>query len=107
MVIPTATLRGILDRSMSEERFQSEIRKLATLRGWLCWHAYDSRRSPEGFPDLTLVRPPRLVFAELKSEHGRLTPSQELWLETLGAVPGVEVYCWKPHDWARLEEVLF
>jgi hypothetical protein len=59
-----------------------------------------------GWPDLTLVRGEQLIFAELKSDRGRLTDQQQVWLEVLGKV--AEVYEWRPCDWASgaIETVL-
>ncbi len=81
--------------------------ELAQLRGWLVYHTHDSRRSAPGFPDLvlSLARPPRLIFAELKTDHGRLTPDQVEWMSRLGAV-GVETYLWRPQDFDAITEVL-
>jgi hypothetical protein len=68
---------------------------LARALGWLVFHAHDSRRSAKGWPDLTLVRPPRLVFAELKVwPRTTLRPEQAVWIERLRAVPCVEVFVW-------------
>lgn len=64
--------------------------------GWLCYHAFDSRRSEPGFPDLTLVNK-TLVFAELKTDKGRLSPAQQLWIERLRGA-GAEVHVWRPRD---------
>jgi hypothetical protein len=64
-------------------------------------------RSPWGYPDLTLVRPGRLIFAELKSAQGKLTREQALWLSMLErSIPAVEVYTWYPADWSTIQEVL-
>jgi hypothetical protein len=68
--------------------------------GWRHFHAFNSRRSPSGYPDLTLVRD-RVVWVELKSETGKPSAAQRAWLETLEAAGG-EVYIWRPSD---LEEV--
>lgn len=65
-----------------------------------------------GYPDLTLVRDGRLVFAELKREEKWLDPLQEEWYIDLSAVAlkgnSVEVYVWRPSDWrlGHIEEVL-
>ena len=37
----------------------------------------------KGIPDYIAVRPPRLLFAELKDEVKPTTPEQEEWLELL------------------------
>jgi hypothetical protein len=52
------------------------------------------------------VRPPRLVFAELKSETGTVKPAQAEWLDVLRAVPGLEVYVWRPGDMDEIARVL-
>ena len=59
-----------------------------------------------GFPDLILVRPPRLVVAELKSVRGPVTARQQLWLDDVAAVPGIEVHVWRPDDWARYDSMV-
>lgn len=98
---------------MTEKELQAAVIELAQLTGWRHYHTYDSRRSPEGFPDLVLVRRGRLVFAELKSELGRLTVHQKIWLEELADVEryslgNVRVRVWRPRDWlsGAIEEAL-
>lgn len=59
-----------------------------------------------GFPDWTLVRGGRLIFAELKGANGRLGPGQQEWLDDLGTVPGVETYVWYPSDIEEIKRVL-
>jgi hypothetical protein len=87
---------------LSEKQFQAQVTALARLAGWKVFHTYDSRRSPHGFPDLVLVRAPRVIFCELKSAAGRPTPAQVAWLADLARCPGVETYLWKPADWDEL-----
>jgi hypothetical protein len=60
----------------------------------MTYHTFDSRRSNPGFPDLTLVKGSTLLFVELKSTKGRLTPAQSEWLEALGFVASVAT--WRP-----------
>jgi hypothetical protein len=93
---------------MTEKQLQDTVERIAHWRRWLTYHTHDSRRSAPGFPDLTLVRPPRLLFVELKSEHGHLSREQVKWLAALEGVPGVEVHTWKPEDLqsGRVEAVL-
>lgn len=90
---------------MSEASFQGAVAEYAHLMGWLTYHTYDSRRSAKGYPDLTLVRDGRLVFAELKTERGRVSPEQQQWFDALLRT-GVEVYIWRPSDWETIFEVL-
>ena len=92
----------------AEGPFQKHVLELAAWTGWsLRYHTHDSRRSHQGFPDLVLVRPPRVIFAELKGDtpYGKKGPSpdQQAWIDGLGRCPGVEVYLWRPAD---LDEIL-
>lgn len=56
---------------LTEKAFQQRVVDFARITGWLAYHTWDSRKSEKGYPDLTLVRHPRLVFAELKVEKVR------------------------------------
>lgn len=80
----------------------AQVIELSRLYQWKVYHTHDSRRSEAGYPDLTLVRGQRLIYCELKSARGRLTAAQREWLTALGAVPGVETYCWRPDDWTSI-----
>jgi len=82
------------------------VEELARLEGWIAYHTYDSRRSQPGFPDLVLVRFPRLIFAELKSEKGRVRPEQQMWLDNLKKVRKVGTYLWRPSDWDTIASTL-
>ena len=102
-------LYEVLNRSASEADFQSQLRSVALARGWLYYHTYNSRRSDPGFPDAVLVRDDRLIFAELKSiKHRRQKPTarQQIWLDALRLIPGIEVYLWYTDDIDQIEEVL-
>lgn len=98
--------RTVILPEQREAEFQGQVLRLAELSGWLRYHTRDSRRSQPGFPDLVLVREPRLIFAELKrSEKEHPTPEQEQWLARLRGCP-VEVYLWRPGDWDEIVQVL-
>lgn len=89
-----------------EKDWQETIERSARVLRWLVYHTYDSRKSAPGFPDLLLIRPPRLIVAELKTETGRLSADQKLWLENFRNIPMVEAYVWRPSDWKQVERVL-
>jgi hypothetical protein len=92
---------------VTEKQLQAQVVQLAQLGGWRTYHTHDSRRSAPGFPDLVLVRPPRLVFAELKSENGRIRPEQEMWLEALaGCAEAPESHLWRPRDLEEVQRIL-
>jgi VRR-NUC domain len=106
----------------SETQFQQAIVDLARALGWLVYHTHDSRHSAPGFPDLVLVRNGSLIFAELKTERGRVSGAQEEWLRNLADVEGVvwegsdddaewidrivRVRTWRASDWPEIERVL-
>lgn len=89
----------------SEDEFQADVIGLAKLLGWRVYHTRDSRGSDSGFPDLVLVRRGRLIFAELKTDTGKLRPVQEAWLTDLLETKA-EVYLWRPSCWGEIERVL-
>lgn len=104
--------------AMRESQLQSAIIEAAQRLGFRVMHQQAAMRrdgswvtaiagSP-GWPDLVLLRPPRLIVAELKSVKGVLSQEQALWLNGLKLVAGVEAYLWRPGDWTsgRIEEVL-
>ena len=104
----------------SERSFQSSVVQYAEMMGWRVWHDRATNvprrcpncgatpriiRNPGGLPDLILVRRPRVVWVELKSERGRLTDDQAVWLRDLRASEQ-EVYLWRPSMWQEVEQVL-
>jgi hypothetical protein len=95
----------------SEKCFLGQVRDLARLLGYACYHTFHSKHSEPGFPDLVLGRPPnhdcrgRLVFAELKTDSGKLTPEQERWLWLLEKC-GAECYLWTPSAWDDIVKTL-
>ena len=94
------------DPVTTEKELTSLVADYAKWYGWLRYHTFDSRRSAPGFPDEVLVRPPRLIFAELKTEKGRTSTAQKHWLETLRLVTNLEVYVWRPSDWPEIQRIL-
>lgn len=121
--ITTEQYRAMVDASMSESAFQSQVIALAKMRGWRVHHSRPVRvqrgngsvryqtpiQGDAGFPDLVLARAGRVVFAELKAKAGKLSPDQSAWI---GALTGADewgahaVYVWRPSDWDEVMEVL-
>ena len=87
----------------TEKDFQAQVVELAQDMGWLVYHPYDSRNSQKGYPDLTMVRKERVIWAELKSEYGTVTSVQQKWLN---ALPRGQVFVWRPSDWDTIVEAL-
>lgn len=103
----------------TEKAFMEGVIDLARLKGYRVYHTFDSRRSASGFPDLVMVRTkpmPHLIFAELKTDAGDLTPEQEAWLDALAKIPValehagvlgvIDVRVWRPHHWQQIQEAL-
>ena len=84
--------------SMTEAQLQANVLDAMRTLRWRAYHTHDSRRSEWGFPDLCAVRGHRLLFAELKSTTGRLSPMQAQWITDLEGTDA-EVYVWRPEDW--------
>jgi hypothetical protein len=77
-------------RLIKERDWQKHVMKLAEGMGWLYYHAPDNKpingriqNITAGFPDLVLIKAPRIIYAELKRETGKLSPMQEKWLYLL------------------------
>ena len=101
---------------MTEAYFQSQVIMLAKLYGWLVMHTRAVEIRPgvwktpltghPGFPDLVLAHATRgVIFAELKSDKGRLSDMQDVWLRTL-ADAGCETYVWRPKDLKMISDIL-
>lgn len=84
--------------TVTEEQLQEAVRKLAKYLGVLYYHPFDSRRSAPGFPDTVLAGTRGLIFAELKSAAGKLSPAQTAWRYMLLA-SGQKWVLWRPADW--------
>lgn len=100
--------------ALSEEHFLAAVLSVAHLHRWHAAHFRPARTEhgfrtsvqgdAKGFPDLVLVRE-RLVFAELKSESGILSPAQAVWARWLDEAHA-EYYVWRPDDLATIEVIL-
>jgi hypothetical protein len=116
-------------RPITERRFQRQVTDYARLMGWrvredratnqrrdcawcrrplccaACSRPVSVLRNDAGMLDLILIRRPRIVWAELKSERGKLTVEQAACVAELRAC-GQEVFVWRPRDWEAIERCL-
>ncbi len=94
--------------TMTEASFQDQVRQLAQNTDWLYYHVWNAKRTPEGYPDVHLVKPPRIIYAELKTDDPKEKPSraQRVWLDAFAACPGVETYLWRPKHWEDIVSIL-
>ena len=98
-----------------ENDYQDRIIGWARYNGWKVAHFRRAQRGGKwmtpvaadgkGFPDLVLVREPRLIFAEVKAGTS-VSIEQRQWLDHLEGVPGIEVYVWKVKDWPQVQDIL-
>jgi hypothetical protein len=105
---------------MSERDLKNTIVTYARSYGWLVHHDLPSQRAngswatatqgDSGYPDLVLVHPgntvarmqAQVIYAELKTQRGKLTTGQQHWLDALQAAEQVAVV-WRPSD---LQDIL-
>lgn len=131
-----------MTQKISETAFASQVEDLLRLYHWRWTHfrpaqTYKGWRTPlsgdKGLPDYICVRPPRLIFAELKDQYSKPSPEQEAWLDDLrecvkmitpqpvlwrknepvplkdidySLLPTFEVYLWRPQDFDEIARIL-
>lgn len=105
--VPAATIARleVTPDPANEAEFRTALVKLLRARGWLvtfnqparpgrrAGRAYMTMGTP-GYPDLTCLRPPDLVFLECKMIGNSATADQRMWLNGLAAVDG-SVQAWE------------
>jgi len=87
---------------ISEADFQATVIEMAQRYGWKVYYIPDSRRSPGGYPDLTLARNGIIHFWELKAQRGVTSPAQREWMDALGVWANVM----RPSDMDEIERLL-
>ena len=92
--------------TVSEQAYMSTIQQAAEIYGWYQYHTHDSRRSTPGFPDLVLIKPPKVIFLEVKREKARLSVAQADVLAMLWGCNEVQAAVVRPSDWAQVVEWL-
>lgn len=90
---------------ISERQFQRQVVDLAKLLGWRCYWTWNSLHSPKGWPDLVLIKRPRVVFLELKGERTPVTDEQRETIAELQAC-GMTAMVARPSNWNEIERVL-
>jgi hypothetical protein len=103
---------------MSEAEFQTQVISIARMYGWRVQHSRAVQmangkwltpiQGDAGFPDLILVKPGArggIIYAELKTDLGRVAPHQRDWLRAIDAAGG-EACVWRPTDMATIAERL-
>lgn len=103
------TSRQILDRALPESEWQKQVEEALTLHQWDWWHVPANvvvcptcrrkiyRGIRKGFPDILAIKPPFLIWIELKTETGVLDPDQKAMHHKLRAC-GQTVLHARPRD---------
>ena len=82
--------------AMTEADLERAVRRLLDGLGLFGFHPYDSRRSQPGWPDWAIIGR-KVLYRELKSEHGRLT-SEQRTVGYLLTAAGQDWAVWRPSD---------
>jgi hypothetical protein len=88
---------------MTEKELQRLVMEICEEMDLTVFHSFDSRRDTGvGYPDLTILGPGGIIFAELKSDSGHLTTAQTLWRNKF-LYAGLDWYLWRPLELHRGE----
>lgn len=102
---------------MTEKDLERAIAEMARFLGFMVFHARPAQsnkgwRTPvaydgKGFPDLLLVGNERVIFLEIKTDVGRVSPDQSRWSEQI-IQSGGEYFLLRPNDWTsgRVDSIL-
>jgi hypothetical protein len=82
---------------MPEKELQALIADLCKLLGLLHFHVHHSRGMTAGWPDSVIIGE-RVIYRELKSQRGILSPEQRATGDALKAA-GADWKVWRPRDW--------
>lgn len=96
------------NRALREKDFTTQVIAVARIYGWRVAHfraAMTQRgwRTPvqgdgAGFPDLLLIKGPRMIAAELKRQTVKdVDREQQVWLDAFEGA-GADVRVWRPSD---------
>jgi hypothetical protein len=93
---------------MTEAQLQQSITDLCRYLALYVYHTRDSRGSARGFPDLVIVGPCGILWRELKSDTGTITPDQRAWGRAIDGAAG-NWSVWRPSEWhsGRIRRELF
>ena len=90
---------------VSERIFMDQVRTIALMNGWLIDHTPTMQYSPgkyatgglKGKADLLLIHPQGrgIIWAELKTERGKMTPEQMAFAQAVHNNGG-EFHLWRP-----------
>jgi len=83
--------------AMTENGLKQVVLRMAYEKGWAVYHVPQSTMrngGGKGYPDLTLARDKEVLWIELKTETGLLSPEQRAWSEALPAYHVIRPSSW-------------
>ena len=101
----------------SEASFQKRVKETAE---WFGWMTFSIRQSTivsaktgkrvsvvtkAGWPDVVLGKGARVLFREIKTDTGKVSPAQQKWGDLLLRA-GCDWDVWRPRDWNEIERTL-
>jgi hypothetical protein len=92
--------------AVTEKELKSNVESAMKQFGWKYYHTFFSQYSDKGFPDLVAARSERTIWIELKTMSGKVTTTQNEWLETLADNPHNEVFLIRPNQMELVIEIL-
>lgn len=90
-----ASLAELQAAAMTEAELEEHVRELCKGLGILRIHVYNSRGTTPGVPDDVLVGPRGILWRELKTMKGKVSPAQHAMGEALLAA-GQDFAVWRP-----------
>ena len=93
-----ASLADLHAAAMTEAELEEQVRDACKKLGVIRIHIYHARGTTPGVPDDILIGPRGVLWRELKTMTGKVSPAQRAMGEALLAA-GQDFDTWRPVDW--------
>ena len=93
-----ASLADLHAAAMTEAELEEQVRDACKKLGVIRIHIYHARGTTPGVPDDVLIGPRGVLWRELKTMTGKVSPTQRAMGEALLAA-GQDFATWRPDDW--------
>lgn len=109
--------RRLMDGQLKEAPWQKQVEEALTLHGWWWNHNPPNvvvcsrcrtriyRGIKKGVPDIWAIRPPYMLWLELKTERGQLRPEQQQLMTMIRACGLIALYA-RPRDRDRVLDLI-
>lgn len=104
-----------MSQDIAEKEWQATLVAAAEIFGYVVEHTYPLQTrhgwrtgsTLVGKPDLIMLRPPRQVVIECKTNKGRLDPQQRAVLSLYALIPNTRAWVLRPRDpWSDIQDWL-